>query len=162
MKQENKECCPTFNPEKWNEKTCNWENKRFIKESIPTFFHIPWPPMIGKKITKMCHIAEKSKKTESNKEDMLILFFDPSPFTSELYFSVTGDVPEANNVTISGTFISKVFEGAYNAVPKFMKQMDAYLGKQEKKAEKYYIHYAYCPKCAKKSGKNYMILFAQV
>jgi hypothetical protein len=30
-------------------------------------------------------------------------------------------------VTISGDFISQVFDGGYNEVPKFMKQMDEYL-----------------------------------
>lgn len=29
-------------------------------------------------------------------------------------------------------------------------------------AKKYYVHYAYCPKCEKKFGHNYMILFAEV
>jgi hypothetical protein len=74
---------------------------------------------------------------------------------------VASFVPQANNVTISGTFISKVFSGPYNAIPKFIKQMNEYLATQGKKAKDYYVHYAYCPKCAKKYGDNYMILFAQ-
>lgn len=43
------ECCPEFNPKKWDEKTFDWNNKQFVKETIPTLFHIPFPPMIGKK-----------------------------------------------------------------------------------------------------------------
>lgn len=157
-----KECCPEFNPEKWDKRTFNWENKPFIKEAIPTLFHIPFPPMVGKKITKMWKMAEQAQKTAENKEDILVLFSDPSPFKSELYFSVTGNVPEANNTSLSGTFMSKVFDGRFNAVPKFMKQMDEYLSEQGKKAKKYYVHYAYCPGCAKKFGHNYMVLFAQI
>ncbi|MBD3311428.1 MAG: hypothetical protein GF349_02955 [Candidatus Magasanikbacteria bacterium] len=162
MNEKNSECCPKFNPEKWDEKTFNWDNKKFIKESLPTFFHMPFPPMIAKKITKMWKMAEKAQKTEENKEDVLILFTDPHPFKSEMYLSVTGEVPQANNTEISGNFIAKVFDGQYNAIPKFMKEMNEYLDKKGKKAKKYYIHYAYCPKCAKKFGNNYMILFAQV
>ena len=90
------------------------------------------------------------------------LFTDPSAFKSEIYVSVTGNVPEANNTSLSGTFMSKVFEGPYNSIPKHMKVMDEYLAKQDKKAKKYYVHYAYCPGCAKKFEYNYMILFAQV
>ncbi len=74
MHNENKECCPEFNPEKWDEKTLNWESKHFIKESIPLLFHIPFPPMIGKKIMKMWRMAEESKKTPPEKEDVLVLF----------------------------------------------------------------------------------------
>jgi len=99
---------------------------------------------------------------EADKEETLLLFRDPSAFRSELYLSVTGPVPGANNVNISGTFISKVFFGPYNAIPTFIKEMEEYLTTQNKKATDYYIHYAYCPKCAEKHGRNYMILFAQV
>ena len=162
MNNENKECCPKFNPKKWDQKTFNWDNKPFIKETIRTFFHIPFPPTIGKKITKMCKMIEDSKMAEANKEDTLVLFRDPSAFKSEIYISVAGIVPNANNVNISGTFIGKVFSGAYNAIPKFIKQMDEYLATKGNKAKDYYIHYAYCPKCAKKYGNNYMILFAQI
>lgn len=162
MKNENKECCPKFNQKKWNEKTFNWDHKQFIKESVPTFFHIPLPPMIGKKITNMMKMAEDSKKLESNKEDILLLFADPSAFRSDLYLSVTDKVPNANNTEISGVFMSKVFDGAYKEVPKFIKKMDAYLKKQRKKANNYFVHYAYCPKCAKEAGHNYMVLFAEV
>jgi hypothetical protein len=161
MTNNDNECCPKFNPEKWDE-THNWDKKTFIKETLHTFFHIPFPPTIGRKITKMWKLIEESKKAESNKEDVLILFRDPSAFKSEIYCSVTGIVINANNVHISGSFISKVFDGGYNDIPKIMKQMDEYLATKDKKAKDYYIHYAYCPKCAKKFGNNYMILFAQV
>lgn len=155
-------CCPKFNVKKWDMKTFKWENKKFLKESIPVFFHIPFPPMIGKKITKMWQLAQKAGKTLKNKEETLILFTDPHAFKSEIYLSVSGKVAQANNVVISGDFISRVFDGAYNDIPKFIKLMEEYLAKKSKKAKKYYVHYAYCPKCAQKYKHNYMILFAQV
>ena len=162
MHKEKKECCPKFDPKKWDQKTFNWENKKFIKESIPTLFHMPFPPMIGKKITKMWKAAEEVGATSTNKEDVLVLFCDPSPFKSELFLSVTRDVPNMTNVKISGEFFSKVFDGPYRDIPKFISQMDEYLAEREKKAKNYYVHYAYCPKCAKKFGHNYMILFAKI
>jgi len=155
------ECCPKFNSELWDKKTLNWENKPFIKESVPTFFHIPFPPMIGKKITKMWKLA-KDANADPPVEQWLVLFHDPSAFKSELFMSVTKSVDNANNKTISGTFMTKVFDGPYNAIPKFIKQMDIYLSERGKEAEDHYVHYAYCPKCAKKHGHNHMILFAKV
>ena len=62
------ECCPKFNPKKWDKKTLNWKNKKFIKETIPTLFHIPFPPMIGKKITKMYNLAMDAKANPPKKE----------------------------------------------------------------------------------------------
>ena len=162
MEPTSRECCPDFRPEKWDGKTFNWDKKPFIRATIPTFFHIPFPPMIGKKIVKMWKMAEESGKTESDKLDILCLFCDPHPFKSEIYLSVTGEVPGADNTSLSGTFMARVFDGPYNAIPKFIKEMNEYLGKQDKKAETYYVHYAYCPKCAKEKGKSYMVLFAKV
>lgn len=160
IQQRNEECCPTFHPEKWDEKTHHWDHKKFIKASVPTLFNIPLPPMIGNRVTKMMKLAEDSHSLAADREDILLLFSDPSAFKSDLHLSVENAVPDAENTTLSGTFKSKVFDGALNSVPKFMKQMDAYLNRQNKKAKNYYVHYAYCPKCAKEAGHNYMVLFA--
>ncbi|MBP6976336.1 hypothetical protein KBB42_01965, partial [Candidatus Dojkabacteria bacterium] len=92
----------------------------------------------------------------------LILFSDPTPFKGEIYISVEKDVPNEENVNISGTFISRVFDGGYNDIPRFIKEMNEYLKEDNKVAKDYYIHYAYCPKCAVKYGHNYMIIFAKV
>lgn len=159
---ENNQCCPEFNPEKWDKRTISWDNKKFIKDSLPTIFHMPFPPMIGKKITRMWGEVEKAEAAAPNKEDTLILFRDPSVFKSEIYISVEKDVPMENNVFISGNFVSRVFDGDYNAIPKFVKIMDEYLAETGKEAKDYYVHYAYCPICAKKFEHNYIILFAKV
>ena len=136
MDNKNNECCPEFNPQKWNGKIFNWNNKQFIKESVPTLFYTPFPPMIGKKITKMMDLATKVDKIDAKKDEVLVLFQDPSAFKSNIYISVTGNVPGANNVNIPGTFIAKVYDGPYNAIHKFVKDMNMYLKKKGKKASK--------------------------
>jgi len=162
MKNQNEECCPEFDPVKWDRKTFIWENKLFIKESLPTLFHIPFPPMIGKKTTLLHGLAHKSNATIPDKTEALILFRDPSAFKSEIYYAVTKEVEGANNSRVSGTFAARVFDGPYNSVPKFINEMEKHLQEKGQAAKDYYVHYAYCPKCAKESGHNYMILFAQV
>jgi hypothetical protein len=156
------ECCPKFDSEKWDNKTFNWKNKLFIKASIPEFFHIPYPPMIGKKITKMMKLAEDTHKLSEDIEDVLLLFNDPHPFRADMYLSVTGQVPNAKNVQFSGTFITKVFDGPFKDIPKYMKQMKDILKTDNKEVEDFYVHYAYCPKCAEKFGHNYMVFFAKI
>ncbi len=156
------ECCPVFHSEKWDNKTFNWNKKKFLIASIPTLFHIPFPPMIAKKVTKMMKMAEDAHQTMNDKENILLLFTDPHPFKTEMYLSVKGLVPEAKNTTLSGAFISKTFKGDHRDIPNFIKQMDTYLKEQNKQAEEFYVHYAYCPKCAKEAGHNYMVFFAKV
>jgi hypothetical protein len=162
MKNQEPECCPKFDVEKWDKKEINWDNKLFIKETMSTLFHIPFPPTIGKKVTKLHGLAVSTGATIPDIADALILFRDPTAFKSEIFYAVTKAVNGANNVTISGSFVARVFDGSYNAVPKFIKEMDKYLKENKKQAKDYYIHYAYCPKCAKATGHNYMILFALV
>ena len=92
----------------------------------------------------------------------MCLAYDPSPWKGELYVAVTKEVPGAKNAKLSGTFISRVFDGPYNAVPKWIKEMDSYLAGQGKKASRYYFYYTTCPKCSKIHGHNYVVAFAQV
>jgi len=154
-------CCPQFSIEKWDGKILEWKEKTFIVDSIPAFFHIPFPPMITKMMARMW---EKVQAVDKNQkiEDILVLYHDPSPWRSEFYVSTNVNIPNAKNVILSGTFITKVFDGPYNAVPKWIAEMDKVLEKDGKKAYKYFIRYSYCPECAKFYGHNYATLFAQV
>ena len=161
IKKEN-ECCPVFQPEIWDGKIFKWNNKKFIKTSIPTLFHIPLPPMIGNKVTKMMNLAEKAKSLDKNKKNILLLFKDPSAFKTEMFLSVTGSVPDIENTTLSGTFISQVFDASYRVAPKLMDQIKSELAKEGKEVKDLYVHYSYCPKCARDSGHNYMVFFAQL
>ena len=160
------ECCPLFHPEKWDEKKITWKARPFVMESIPAFFHIPFPPMIGKKITRMMGLIEAAGMEEKKIEDTLILFRDPTPFRSEIYISTAGPVNGAKNTELSGNFAAKVFDGNYNDIPKFAKVMREYLKSKlnipRVEDGDFYVHYAYCPKCQKKFGHNYMILFARI
>ncbi len=158
---DHQECCVKFEPGSWDAKTYIWVDKPFITESLPTFFHIPLPPMIGKMLWRMWDQA-KAAGAATEMKDCIMMATDPTPWKSQWYMLVTKDVPGAQNIKLSGTFMTKVFEGPYKAVPRFMKEMDMYLAKSSKKAKMVYFHYASCPKCAKKYGHNYMVAFAQV
>jgi hypothetical protein len=76
--------------------------------------------------------------------------------------NVTKEVPGAENVKLNGTFITKVFDGPYGSVPRYLKEFYGYLDSIGKKAKKIYFYFATCPKCAKKYGHNYIIAFAEV
>jgi hypothetical protein len=158
---DSKNCCPKFDKEPWEEKTHNWEGKMFIKDSVPQFLHMPFPPMFARKVSKMWKKIQDAKADPEIK-DFLLLATDPSPWKSELYMTATKEVPDAENVKLTGEFISKVFEGPYNAVPKWIKEMDKFIEGKGKKVEKYYVYYPYCPKCAKEYGGNIGVVFAEV
>lgn len=154
-------CCPKFDPAPWNEKSHNWKDKLFIKDTVRQFFHKPRPSSIQKSIGRMWQMAQDAK-ADPDIKDFLLLAYDPSPWKSELFMTVTKEIPGAENVKLSGTYFSKVFDGPYNAVPKWIKEMEKHVSSKGKKTKKYYFYFTTCPKCAKIYGHNYAVAFAQV
>lgn len=102
-------CCPRFGPKPWNEKEIKWKDKSFIKDHITSFFHIPLN--FGKVIVKNMGKIEKEKALPSRP---ILLSDENSFFSSDIYIAVKKKIPNAINVKISGTFLTKVFEGSYN------------------------------------------------
>ena len=156
-----KECCPEFDPKPWDYMTHEWVDKSFIKKNLPQFLHMPLPFMYARVLGKMWKSARDAGAAPEIK-DFLLLAYDPSPWKSELHMSVTKEVADATNVKLSGTYLSKVFDGPYNAVPKWIKVMDKFVSGKGKKVRKYYFYFTTCPKCAKIYGKNYAVAFADV
>ena len=76
--------------------------------------------------------------------------------------SITKDMPGGKTATLSGTYLAKVFEGPYKDMGKWIKEMTAYLTGKGKTAKKLLFYYTTCPKCAKKYGKNYVVLMGQM
>jgi hypothetical protein len=164
MTHENMEagsCCPPFDPSVWNEKTSMWTEKPFIRDTVRQVGHIPLPGSMQKTIGRMWQQA-KDAGAQPEMKDFLLLAYDPSAWKSELYMTVTKDVPGADNVRLSGTFITKVYEGPYNGVPKWLKDMDAYVASQGKTTDRYYVYFPLCPECAAKTGHNYAVVFAKI
>ena len=150
-------CCPRFNPEPWDKKEFNWNNKHFVKDHVKSIFHIPIN--FGQVMTRN---VEKIQKSHQKVNDDVVLTDEKSLWGSDVFFSVNEDVPNADNVTLSGTFLSKVFEGPYKDAGKWIEEMKHYVESKGKNSDKIYNWYTTCPKCAKAYGKNYTVLFAKV
>jgi hypothetical protein len=155
------QCCPKFEPEPWQEKEFIWKDKLFIKDTMPQFMHMPLPGTFGKAVATIWKKIEDAGASPDIK-DFIMLATESSPWRGEVYINATKDVPNANNIRLSGTFLTKVFDGPYNAVPKWIKDMAAFVASRGRTVKKYYFYYTTCPKCAKDSGHNYVVAFAEV
>jgi hypothetical protein len=154
-------CCTPFDPTPWDGMTHTWENKPFISDSIPQIFHMPLPGAMDRAMARIWRKAQ-SFGIAPDKKDYILLAYDPSPWKSILYLAVTGEHPDAGIVHLSGTFMSRVFDGPYNKVPTYISIMNKWLENEDKCAFKYYFYYTTCPKCAKKFGHNYIVAVAEV
>ena len=150
-------CCPRFNPEPWDEKEITWQDNLFIKDHVRSFFHIPLG--FGKVMVKN---MEMIKAADALAPQPLMLSDENSLWGRDLYIAVSKEVPEAENVRISGTFLTKVFEGPYKNIGKWVKEMKAYVKAKGREIKKMYFFYTTCPKCAKFYGKNYTVILAMV
>jgi len=150
-------CCEPFNPEPWDNKEIVWQDKIFVKDHVTSFLHIPLN--FGKKIVKNMRLISKADAEASYQ---LMLTDENSLWGSDIYIDVSKEVPGAEMAKISGTFLTKVFEGPYKNAGKWAKEMEDYVKSKNKELKKMYFSYTTCPKCAKAYGKNFVILFARI
>jgi len=134
------------------------QDKRLVRATAISVFHIPLT--MG---SMMRNTWKKIEDAGANSPDQfLVLSYDLSPWRSEHLFWVAKDVPGAEMVTLTGTFRTWVYEGPYNKVPEWCKDMGTKMEEEGKEIKKLYWYYTTCPKCAKHYGKNYLVAFAQV
>ena len=112
-------CCEPFNPEPWQDKEITWQNKIFVKDHITSFLHIPLN--MGKKIVKNLVLIEKA---QAKSPYQLMLTDEKSFWGADIYIDVVKDVPGAQMAILSGTFLTKVFEGPYQNAGKWAKEME--------------------------------------
>lgn len=151
------ECCQKFDPMPWQNKTIVWKDKLFVKDSVKSFMHMPIN--MGKVITKNMALIEKAG---AKSKVQLMLTDEKSKWGSDIYIDVAKDVPGAQMATLSGTYLTKVFEGPFQNCGKWANEMVEYVKSKNKELKKLYFSYTTCPACAKKFGKNYVVLFAQI
>jgi len=151
------ECCPRFEPGPWDEKELCWKDKRFVKDRVRSFQHIPLN--FGAVMVRNMH---KIEAAGAKSDEAIVLSDENSLWGADVYIAVGKEVPGAQNVTLSGTFVSKVFEGPYQRVPRCIQETRNFVASRGKQIKKLFCYYTTCPKCAKKYGKNYVVILAQV
>jgi hypothetical protein len=148
-------CCPRFNPKPWNEKKIIFKDKLFVKDRIKSFFHMPLN--FGSLMKKNMPLVEKALP-----EPFFLMVDENSLWGGDLYLEVTKDIPGATMVRMNGTFLTKVFEGPYKNMGKWIKEMEEYVKSKGNLIKKLYFYYTTCPKCAKKLGENYVVILAKI
>lgn len=85
-----------------------------------------------------------------------------SMWNMDIYLAVDKEIKGMQNLSMSGTFLSKVYEGDFKETEKWCNDFQLFAEEKRKKIKKMYMWYTTCPKCAKKYGKNYVVLIAEI
>ena len=150
-------CCAKLDVARWDEKEIVWQEKLFLRDHIRAFLHVPLN--FGSVITRDNEVIEEA---EAYPEDPLWLTDEVSPWGSDIYLAVDRDIPGKRIEKLSGTFLTKVFEGPYRHIGRWTREMEEYVGGEGHEVEKMYFYYSTCPKCAKQLGENHVVLLAKV
>jgi hypothetical protein len=150
-------CCPPFDPTAFSNEEVTWRDKPFVADHVVSLFHIPLN--MGGKVLRNQRLIEAAA---AQPPQPLMLTDEKSPWGADIYIDVTRPVPGAKMKTLSGIFLTRVYEGPFSQAGKWAEDMRRHVASQGKKAEKIFFAYTTCPRCARAYGKNYVVLFAQV
>jgi len=149
-------CCDQFDPAPWQDKEISWKDKLFVKDHVTSFLHIPLN--FGQKVCKNMELIGKAGAQGGK----IMLSDEKSLWGADIFIDVDRTVPGAQMATLSGTFLTKVFEGPFKDAGKWAKEMVEVVRQKGRNLRKILFFYTTCPKCAKVYGKNYVVLLGQV
>lgn len=150
-------CCPELNREDWDGKKLFWEDKRFVKGKVRTFFFIPFG--FGRTMRKISKAMEVSGAKSG---DWMCLADHTSNLNMDIYVDVDKPVEGLSNVLFNGEYYSRVYEGPYRDTKKWTDDFETDAKAKGLDVEKQYVWYNYCPKCAKKYGNNYITILGKL
>jgi hypothetical protein len=150
-------CCPEFDPNPWDNKVIEWDNKKFIRDKVFTLFFMP--VNFG---SAMKRLNQKVEKAGAAMPDCLCLSDHTSKWNMDIYLAVDREIPDADNATLSGKYFSKVYEGPYRDTGKWTEDYKKEAKSRGFEIRKWYMWYTTCPKCAKKYGKNYVVNICKI
>lgn len=151
------QCCSEFKPELWDEKILEWNKKLFVKTNVCTLFYIPLN--FGRKMTKLVKLYEQNKVQFT---DEMCITKHLSPWKMDLFLGADKALPGYESLEFTGKYFFKVYEGSFNETGKWTKDFVKILSEKSLKHQDILYWYTTCPKCAKKYGKNYVVLIAKI
>lgn len=150
-------CCPRFDPRPWDGREIVWTDRPFVKERIHCVLHVPLDFR-----TKLAHARARIAEAGVAPSAPLVLVEHLSPWGCNVYLDVTGPVPDAEMASLSGTFLTKVFEGARRDEPRFALAMAAYVAARGRLLTRLYFGYPTCTACEKAYGESHVVMFGRV
>lgn len=151
-------CCPKFNPEGWDHRELHFRDKLFVRVTTKSAMYVPLDQMeVFSRIEAHLHDAAACPE-----DRCLVLSRDLSPWMAEHLFAVDKPVDGEEMATLSGDFVTRLFEGPYSHAPDWLHELEITTLARGKRPGKAYLFYTTCPKCAQAYGENYVVGFVEL
>ncbi|WP_432798804.1 hydrolase [Poriferisphaera sp. WC338] len=158
-------CCPEYVVGSLADQVLEWNEKVFVKDRVRCLFHIP---------LNFSAVMKRSGRPLIDaglwQNQMLVLSDEKSNWYSDVYIELEEDEgvetpplhAKASRAKFSGKFVTKECEGPYQKAHVWAKDFRDELEAKGIQVNRILFNYRTCPKCAKKYGKNWIVLFAEV
>jgi hypothetical protein len=143
-------CCARFNASGWDAQALHFKDKPFVRATTHAIAHLPIN--MGRVFSRVLGKIDAAHAIDP--EHAIVMSRDLSAFTGEHLFAVKHDVPGEENLTLSGNYLTKVFDGPFSDVTHWQDDMQTLAQAKGHKANAVWFYYTTCPKCAKVYGKN--------
>lgn len=152
------DCCPRFQPDDWDGRDLHFDDMKFLRATTISVLHIPIN--MGRVLGRVQAAIED--EDAGLPDGYLVMSKESSPWGAEHYFAVSKDVAGEQMVTLTGDYLTKVFEGPFRDAGKWHDTMQDVARNAGKEPKNTYFFYTTCPKCAKVYGKNYVVGMVEV
>jgi hypothetical protein len=150
-------CCPPFDPGEWEDRDVRWHDRLFVKEHVRCALHVPIG--FGRAVTRAMAKIERAGASPAHP---LMLTDETSAWGTDLYIDVTRPVPGAEMATLSGRFLTRVYDGPFRDAGAWIRDARRHATALGHRVDKTYLAYTACPRCAKARGHNYVVVFARI
>ncbi len=150
-------CCARLYVDRWDGQELSWQDKPFLKQRVWQLMHMPLN--FGRLVDKTHATIEKA---EAYPAEPLWLMNEISPWRGDFLVALDREIDDAPIERISGTFMTKVFEGPYRDTGKWIQALGTIVSEAGHTLRHTYVYYATCPSCAKHFGANRTVLFGRV
>ena len=151
-------CCAKFDPAGWDHQTLHFKDKPFVRALTRSAMHVPLN--MGSVFARVQEHIEDAAALDP--AQAIVLSRDLSSWSGEHLFAVTGAVEGEELTTLTGDFITRVFEGPYSKAKDWIGEMKAEAKAAGHEAKRVFLFYTTCPKCADAYGQNYVIGLAEI
>lgn len=151
-------CCAKFNPVGWDDRVLHFKDKPFVRATTKSAMYVPLN--MGRVFERVQRHIENAAALSD--DEVLVLSRELGPWEAEHYFAVTADVEGEEMTTLSGDFLTRVFEGPYPKAKDWAHEMEVAARAHGKTPGRVFMYYTTCPRCAKAYGENYVVGLVEI
>jgi hypothetical protein len=107
-------------------------------------------------------ILERIRKAGAYSERRIVLVDENRPFGADILVAANAPVAGADMISLSGTFLTKVFSGPFSKLDEGVSRMKHYAAGKARRLQRILYFYTTCPRCAEAYGENYIVVLGKV